>query len=95
MTGFWFAVEYQSSRQTDGVSTVKREEFLITSTKGHNATKYKWNSARKEVQRLMQEYVNQQGVKELLSILEYKLIENESEKEGFYHVSGVMTVCVS
>ena len=39
----------------------------------------------------MQEYANQQGEKELLSILEYELIENESEKEGFYHVSGVMT----
>lgn len=70
---------------------MKREQFLITSTKGHNVTKYKWNSARKEVGCLMQEYVNQQGEKELLSILEYELIENKSEKEGFYHVSGVMT----
>lgn len=70
---------------------MKREEFSITSTKGHNVTKYKWNSARKEVGRLMREYANQQGEKELLSILEYELIENESEKEGFYHVSGVMT----
>lgn len=70
---------------------MKREEFLITSTKGHNVIKYKWNSARKEVGRLMQEYANQQGEKELLSILEYELIENKSEKEGFYHVSGVMT----
>lgn len=69
---------------------MKREQFLITSTAGHNVIKYKWNSARKEVARLMQEYANQQGEKELLSILEYELIENESEKEGFYHVSGVM-----
>lgn len=70
---------------------MKREEFLITSTKGHNVTKHKWNSAKKEVQRLMGEYVNQQGEKQLLSILEYELIEEQSEKEGFYHVSGVIT----
>lgn len=70
---------------------MQKEQFLITSTKGHNVIKYKWNSARKEVGRLMQEYANQQGEKELLSILEYELIENKSEKEGFYHVSGVMT----
>ena len=70
---------------------MKHEQFLITSTAGHNVIKYKWNSARQEVHRLMQEYANQQGEKELLSILEYELIENKSEKEGFYHVSGVMT----
>lgn len=70
---------------------MKREQFLITSTAGHNVIKYKWNSARQEVHRLMQEYANQQGEKELLSILQYELIENESEKQGFYHVSGMMT----
>lgn len=70
---------------------MKSEQFLITSTKGHNVIKYKWNSARKEVRRLMREYANQQGEKELLPILEYELIENESKKEGFYHVSGVVT----
>ena len=35
---------------------MKREHFLITSTEGHNVTKYAWNSARKEVQSIMQEY---------------------------------------
>lgn len=70
---------------------MKREQFLITSTQGHNVVKYKWNSARKEVQSLMQEYANANGEKELLSILQYELIENESEKQGFYHVSGMMT----
>lgn len=39
---------------------MKSEQFLITSTKGHNVIKYKWNSARKEVGRLMQEYAQQQ-----------------------------------
>lgn len=61
---------------------MKREEFLITSTAGHNATKYKWNSARKEVQSLMQEYANANGGQWTL--------ESKSEKQGFHFVSGVM-----
>lgn len=61
---------------------MKREEFLITSTKGHNSVKYKWNAARKEVQRLMQEYANSNGG-------QYTL-ESKSEKQGFHFVSGVM-----
>ena len=71
---------------------MKREQFLITSTAGHNTIKYKWNSARKEVQRLMQEWVNNEAEKELLHILEYQLVQNESEKDKRgMHVSGVMT----
>lgn len=71
---------------------MKREEFLITSTKGHNVIKYKWNSARKEVARLMQEWVNKEGDRELLSFIEYQLIQNESEKDSRgMRVSGVMT----
>lgn len=61
---------------------MKREEFLITSTAGHNATKYKWNSARKEVQRLMQEYANANGGLYTLG--------STSEKQGFHFVSGAM-----
>lgn len=61
---------------------MKREEFLITSTAGHNVIKYKWNSARKEVQILMQEYANANGG-------QYTL-ESKSEKQGFHFVSGVM-----
>lgn len=70
---------------------MKREQFLITSTACHNVIKYKWNSARKEVQRLMQEYVNSEGEKYPQSHLQYDLIENKSEKNGFYHVSCVVT----
>ena len=71
---------------------MKREQFLITSTKGHDVIKYKWNSARKEVQRLMQEWVNHEAEKELLHILEYQLVQNESEKDNRgMHVSGIMT----
>ena len=61
---------------------MKREQFLITSTQGHNVVKYKWNSARKEVQSLMQEYANANGG-------QYTL-ESKSEKQGFHFVSGVM-----
>ena len=61
---------------------MKREQFLITSTAGHNVIKYKWNSARKEVQSLMQEYANANGG-------QYTL-ESKSEKQGFHFVSGVM-----
>lgn len=67
---------------------MKREQFLITSTDGcgkplHNVIKYKWNSARKEVQTLMQEWVNSNGGQWTL--------ESKSEKQGFHFVSGVMT----
>lgn len=61
---------------------MKREQFLITSDKGHNVIKYAWNAARKEVQRLMQEYVNENGGEWMLT--------SKAEKEGFYFVSGVM-----
>lgn len=61
---------------------MKREQFLITSTEGHNTIKFKWNSARKEVQRLMQEYADSNGGAYTL--------ESKSEKQGFYYVSGVM-----
>lgn len=71
---------------------MKREQFLITSTEAHNVIKYKWNSARKEVQSLMQEWVNQEAEKELLHILEYQLVQNKSEKDSRgMHVSGVMS----
>ena len=70
---------------------MKREQFLITSTEGHNVVKYKWNSARQEVARLMQEYVNLEGEKHPQSHLQYDLVENKSEKNGFYHVSGVVS----
>lgn len=69
---------------------MKREQFLITSTEGHKVIKYKWNSARKEVQRLMQEWVNCEAEKDLLHTLRFTL-ESESEKDGRgMHVSGVM-----
>ena len=61
---------------------MQREQFLITSTQGHNVIKQKWNSARKEVQAIMQEYANANGGQWTL--------ESTSEKQGFHFVSGVM-----
>lgn len=61
---------------------MKREQFLITSDKGHNVIKYAWNAARKEVQRLMQEYANENGGQWMLT--------SKAERQGFYFVSGVM-----
>lgn len=61
---------------------MKREQFLITSTEGHNVIKYKWNSANREVERLIGEIADKEG-------RNYRLIDSQSEKEGFYHISGV------
>lgn len=61
---------------------MKREEFLITSTEGHNVIKYKWNSANREVERLIGEIAKTEG-------RDYRLIDSQSEKEDFYHISGV------
>ncbi len=60
---------------------MKREQFLITSTIGHNVTKTKWNAANREVERLIREHARNNA--------EYwSLVESTSEKDGFYHVSG-------
>ena len=70
---------------------MKREEFLITSTQGHNVIKQKWNSARKEVHALMQAWVNAEAEKELLHILQYNIVDSTSEKDSRgMHTSGVM-----
>lgn len=70
---------------------MKREQFLITSTQGHNVIKQKWNSARKEVHALMQTWVNVEAEKELLHILQYNIVESTSEKDSRgMHTSGVM-----
>jgi hypothetical protein len=61
---------------------MKREEFLITSTEGHNVVKNKWNSANREVERLVGEVAQVEGA-------DYRLTDSKSEKTGFYHVSGV------
>ena len=70
---------------------MQREQFLITSTEGHNVVKYKWNSARKEAHALMQAWVNAEAEKELLHILQYNIVDSTSEKDSRgMHTSGVM-----
>lgn len=69
---------------------MQREQFLITSTEGHNVIKHKWNSARKEVHALMQTWVNAEAEKELLHILQYNIVDSASEKDSRgMHTSGV------
>lgn len=63
---------------------MKRENFLITSTDGHNVVKFKWNSANREIENLIGEVAQAEGVK-------YHLVDSESVKEGFNHVKGSRT----
>lgn len=61
---------------------MKREQFLITSTVGHNIIKHKWNSSIREVERLIREHARNNS--------EYwSLIESTSQKETYYFVSGM------
>ena len=59
---------------------MKREEFLITSTEGHKAIKYKWNSARREVISILQE--------DECSSYELVNITTKKDQRGL-HISGV------
>lgn len=61
---------------------MKREQFQITSSEGHDVIKSKWNSANREVEHLIGEIANEEGVT-------CRLVDSESVKEGFYHISGV------
>lgn len=63
---------------------MKRENFLITSTDGHKVIKFKWNSAKREVENLIGEVAQTEGVS-------YHLVDSESVKEGLYHVKGSRT----
>lgn len=63
---------------------MKREQFLITSTDGHEVIKFKWNSASREVETLVKELANTEQTT-------YNLIDKESIKEGLNHVRGSRT----
>lgn len=63
---------------------MKRENFLITSTDGHEVIKFKWNSANREVENLIGLIAEVEGVN-------YHLVDSESVKEGFNHVKGSRT----
>lgn len=63
---------------------MKREQFSITSTDGHNVTKTKWNASNRCVEDLVKALANAEQTT-------YNLVDSESVKEGFNHVKGSRT----
>lgn len=63
---------------------MKREQFLITSTDGHNVTKTKWNASNRAVEGLVKDLAEAEQTT-------YNLIDSESVKEGSNHVKGSRT----
>ena len=61
---------------------MKREQFLITSTEGHNVIKYKWNSSCREVENIVGQIAKEESSY-------WELVNSECEKEGKFHVSGM------
>lgn len=59
----------------------KRETFKITANGVEFETRSKWNAANRAVEKKIGEIAQLEGS-------DYKLIDSESVKEGFYHVSG-------
>ena len=62
---------------------MKREQFQITSTAGHNVIKFKWNAALREIERLVKEMANNDGAGSV-----YHLTDKESIKSDCYFTSG-------
>jgi hypothetical protein len=60
---------------------MQRENFKI-SYNGIEVIKHKWNSACREVERLIGEIAQEQGKT-------FRLVKQHSEKEGFGHVVGI------
>lgn len=63
---------------------MKQENYYITSSIGYSATKYKWNSALKEIVAVVREIAIRENTV-------YELVDSEAHKEGFGHVSGHQT----
>lgn len=60
---------------------MKRENFRITSTIGHDVTKHKWNSSIREIERLVGELVKDVGAT-------YCLTGSLSNKEDGKYTNG-------
>lgn len=60
---------------------MKRQKYRITSTVGHRVTKYSWNAAVRETEKLVKGLAQQTGAV-------YHLTDGHSLKQDFYHVSG-------
>lgn len=54
---------------------MKRENFLITSTEGHEVIKYKWNSSNRAVEDIIREIARSEGTY-------WELVDSQSNKEG-------------
>lgn len=61
-----------------------RENFKITANGIEFDVRHKWNAANRSVESKIGEIACSEGC-------DYKLIDSESVKEGFYHVSGYRT----
>lgn len=60
---------------------MKREQFRITSTAGHDVIKFKWNSAIHETERIIKEIARKENAV-------YDLTAKDTMKAGFAHVAG-------
>lgn len=60
---------------------MKREQFRITSTEGHNIVKSAWNSSNRAIEKLAKELA-------IRDETYYCLSGSQSVKDGFNHVSG-------
>lgn len=63
---------------------MKREQFHIKSTVGHNVTKSTWNSSIRAIEKMAKQLAVDTGAN-------YHLTDSESIKEGFYFVRGFRT----
>ena len=60
---------------------MKSQQFLITSTVGHNVIKSSWNSSIRASEGMAKDLAN-------AAECTFTLCDSSSVKEGFYHVAG-------
>jgi hypothetical protein len=60
---------------------MKRKQYQITSTLGHDVIKNAWNSSIREIEKLAKELATQEGA-------DYHLTGGDSFMKGFEHVQG-------
>lgn len=63
---------------------MKRKQYLVTSTVGHNFIKSAWNSSIRAIEQAAKALANEVGA-------DYHLTDSSSVKEGFEHVAGQRT----
>lgn len=60
---------------------MKRQQFITTSTVGHNVIKSTWNSSIRAIEGMAKELAN-------AAECTFTLCDSVSVKEGFYYVAG-------